>query len=1546
MEGSNFKHPNPMGLYKMSDEYQYLSTLAYFNGTEKCISVDPAFESEGYPTWGASHIRDEVRTGSNLVTIVSQTHSPSVHDPHDAPSLDPILKMYNVEIWLLPTLMDNSPEEHEEMSVFIKAECDEKDLTESVVLDPSHMDGTIRNITPIKYNESSAVIKTEYEDEDAGTTQSWNTGLECLHEDSLIDNGSLKKKEYGEIPVFIKTEDLTETAVVNPGRMAGTGNFLPNKYNGTPTMVKTEYEDGNTMQRWDAGFRCLQEDSLIDNGSLKKEASHQRIVRSMDIFNPRGVLTALPASWEGIVYLIEGDRADEKGRGGVDHWNSFSLDEIQQQKLLLHIRTLMKETPMLIKTKYENEDTVTPQKWDKGLEYLQEDFVIDNGPLKNKILDSTSKKLKTSPGGAKRKIQENVKESGRVNFSDDDKIQKRIDDIIKKRKLQNRIRCQRYRNKKKAEAINNSRNPKPSAITVEEEEMIKRRKEKGRQKSQRYRDKKRATNLLNLQTNQSSKAVVEHVCKHQDLHNSQIAGPSTRDVSYFLPTHTAGISTQIKPCIPESHSDYGYETRKNIPLEVQIDHSPQLDESTITNCEPNNRNILPGDVQNNTQDVESQHNFLVPAKVNSQIPKLPTITVEEEEIMKRRKEKDKQKKNLKNIPLDLVTKGLISPRIPFMQIRRLLHVHGRFGIYGQVINIPIEVKTMICTLPRNEDDDHSIMVHIRRRKIHKFGHIYSIINRRNIKAWLQYLKDTPLYTSYGITVDDSFINGQDHVQDEITHDEDGDNDISEQISIDESSIAQQQTLMWNYEMYLRIAPSEGNVPISLLFDEHAEELSFPEIYLGQFRTFRDGVTVTPLMMARSELRRSDRRGVTSQHLLYLAMKIMRIRIRDSLSVAFKHGKDTAITKGQIESENCVNGCYESNLAFLRTIPNSTHYWSEMKKDLFAMIRQYGKPTVFFTISANEIGWPKLLQLLHNLKNNSDISVEDVSALHFIEKSTLVNDDAVTCAIYFNKLVNVLMKILQSKRFSPFQKYRVLYYFKKIEFQHRGSPAAHILAWLGNAPEDALGKDYNKSINLVDFLISVSAAEASGNTELQTHKHTFTCYKEVTSRRMQRCRFEAPFMPIKTTMILTPMKNTEDGFEEYKAKYNALRNKLKNYDYDNFETFYEDNNIKSDREYIDVIRAGINRPRVFPKRQLHEKWHNPFNPFILNIVKSSTDFQFITEEHSCASYVAEYVNKTNRGIGDLQRKIIEVMDEHPEFNIFEIAKNNGINLLNNTEMTSQEAAWYLLKEPTSKSSTSIVYIPTVWPIERQRIKKTMKELSGLNNDCTDIWKENWFDKYEKRPEDLEGVSLAQFVSKYYKNDKGKYVKRDDPRIIRYRNYDMATDSDEYKREMVTLHIPFRHEEADILKETKFITLYDENVDLILEKRKEFESNIDVEKMLQICREIYREEIPDDDEDVNGSKRCCRGRSSGARRRGGALRVTVDRQVSSRKLLTPGTGGVHKGPVTRALIKDAVFKSLTEMGYECPENEIDKVCAHRDSRIEPRDHSCLELKLEQI
>lgn len=72
-----------------------------------------------------------------------------------------------------------------------------------------------------------------------------------------------------------------------------------------------------------------------------------------------------------------------------------------------------------------------------------------------------------------------------------------------------------------------------------------------------------------------------------------------------------------------------------------------------------------------------------------------------------------------------------------------------------------------------------------------------------------------------------------------------------------------------------------------------------------------------------------------------------------------------------------------------------------------------------------------------------------------------------------------------------------------------------------------------------------------------------------------------------------------------------------------------------------------------------------------------DFQFITEEYSCAQYVVDYViyDKTNRGISNLQQKLVEIMNENPDFDIIAATKKLSVNVLNSIEMSRQEAVWF-------------------------------------------------------------------------------------------------------------------------------------------------------------------------------------------------------------------------------------------------------------------------------
>ena len=94
----------------------------------------------------------------------------------------------------------------------------------------------------------------------------------------------------------------------------------------------------------------------------------------------------------------------------------------------------------------------------------------------------------------------------------------------------------------------------------------------------------------------------------------------------------------------------------------------------------------------------------------------------------------KYQDDLSKLPkLSLIEERLISPRIPFIQIKRLRHFHGQFGIYGQIINVPVDVDKMVTSLPRNDDNDHCYYVHLKKRQHHKTSELQGLVSKEKIK---------------------------------------------------------------------------------------------------------------------------------------------------------------------------------------------------------------------------------------------------------------------------------------------------------------------------------------------------------------------------------------------------------------------------------------------------------------------------------------------------------------------------------------------------------------------------------------------------------------------------------------------------------------------------------------------------------------------------------------------------------------------------------------------------------------------------------------------
>jgi len=146
------------------------------------------------------------------------------------------------------------------------------------------------------------------------------------------------------------------------------------------------------------------------------------------------------------------------------------------------------------------------------------------------------------------------------------------------------------------------------------------------------------------------------------------------------------------------------------------------------------------------------------------------------------------------------------------------------------------------------------------------------------------------------------------------------------------------------------------------------------------------------------------------------------------------------------------------------------HWEDEKKKVMAMIRQFGLPTFFLTLSAAKTRWPEL-------------KPGGIFGCNF-----------------------------------------VTFCYWRVKFQQRGSPHIHGMFWLKDASEvNFNNEDSISSVNaFIDQFVPVDVT----NTDLapyikyQKYKHGHSCLKKV--RGQSVCRLGVPYATIPRTKIMNPL----------------------------------------------------------------------------------------------------------------------------------------------------------------------------------------------------------------------------------------------------------------------------------------------------------------------------------------------------------------------------------------------------------------------------------------
>ncbi|XP_071480520.1 uncharacterized protein [Diadema antillarum] len=514
-------------------------------------------------------------------------------------------------------------------------------------------------------------------------------------------------------------------------------------------------------------------------------------------------------------------------------------------------------------------------------------------------------------------------------------------------------------------------------------------------------------------------------------------------------------------------------------------------------------------------------------------------------------------------------------------------------------------------------------------------------------------------------------------------------------------------------------------------------------------------------------------------------------------------------------------------------------------------------------------WPDLVQVIAKQQGKT-VTDEDVKALSWEEKCRYLRSDPVTAARHFDSRVKHFFKyILMNKQLSPLGE--IVDYKYRIEYQHRGSPHVHMLAWVKNAPTFE-ENDENEIKEFIEGKLSCQYPDDDPEMSdllhlVQRHTHSQACNKNGKS-----CRFHFPRPPLNQTVVFKPLESipTEGQKKVFTNTLTAVLDQLKDV---NQQTTLDDVLRKcnvSEETYLKALhwkQTKGGQPAVLLKRTPYECNVNNYNFMLMKSWEASLDVQFVTNVYSCVMYLASYISKPEKTLGDVL-KAVSKSSKH--LGTKQTMKNVAHKFLTHREVSAQEATYRLLSLPLTRGSRQVVFVPTDLPQNRTRLLKPMAIINTMNDEDPDVFQTGLVEKYAARPDELEGLCLADFAAKYktYQQSKGSdeeddhtdekerdhlsaiiklqdnmgnMSKRSTPAIIRSHQWSLKKQSEEYYHSQLMLYFPWRNEIQDLFQDS-YKQSYEAKYEDLKRNKEMYEHH--AEELADVLEDIEQNGIPED------------------------------------------------------------------------------------------------------
>ncbi|KAK3924207.1 tRNA pseudouridine synthase B, partial [Frankliniella fusca] len=423
------------------------------------------------------------------------------------------------------------------------------------------------------------------------------------------------------------------------------------------------------------------------------------------------------------------------------------------------------------------------------------------------------------------------------------------------------------------------------------------------------------------------------------------------------------------------------------------------------------------------------------------------------------------------------------------------------------------------------------------------------------------------------------------------------------------------------------------------------------------------------------------------------------------------------------------------------IKGSKAYWYARAGELRDMVEQLTLPNLFLTLSCADHHWPDLFRLL------TSTNIEDLSE--------------------FGRW-KLVKKILKVKTFisEVLEKYyKVIDYWYRVEYQHRGSPHIHGLFWIENAP------DVSNLDNMSEEYI----------------QHVLDYYSELVTAINP--------IPDASSPDTHPCRRSYNVVEDFKQDLAELLHKVHRHTQCKPDSYFR---IKKGS---DVRQCRYGFPKPFPHQASLEKtedggWTfeperdcdprmNKYNQFIIQLWRANIDIAPVISKQALISYLVKYISKSEVNSNTLNELFCGAMEQLDEDdNVKKVLHKIYMKSCAERDISAQEVCHGLQGLPLCSAGKRKFII----------VNLSLKKWLQIINDDDEIDKigKSTIERYCERPHHLENLTLLEAAKSY---DMLKWRRNCRDNIVRVfpRSNGIVGDEildEKYYKSKILLHVHWR------------------------------------------------------------------------------------------------------------------------------------------------------------